>query len=75
MSKLVHRKANIDDLDAIIELQKNHGDNIILFRSVEQIIDKVGLPCFIKPNHAGSSYSYIKKFSHCLLETLQKEES
>lgn len=34
----------------------NKGDAI----NIEQIIDKVGLPCFIKPNNAGSSFGISK---------------
>ncbi|MHB1148311.1 MAG: D-alanine--D-alanine ligase [Lutibacter sp.] len=34
----------------------NKGDNI----NVEEIIAKVGLPCFVKPNNAGSSFGISK---------------
>ena len=34
----------------------NKGDNII----VEEIIARVGLPCFVKPNNAGSSFGISK---------------
>lgn len=34
----------------------NKGDNI----NVEEIIDRVGLPCFVKPNNAGSSFGISK---------------
>ncbi|MCH3885697.1 D-alanine--D-alanine ligase [Tenacibaculum aquimarinum] len=37
----------------------NKGDAF----SVEQIIDKVGLPCFVKPNNAGSSFGISKVFT------------
>ena len=37
----------------------NLGDEI----DVEDIIKKVGLPCFIKPNNAGSSYGISKAYS------------
>jgi len=34
----------------------NHGDEI----NVDDIIDKVGLPCFVKPNKSGSSFGISK---------------
>ena len=34
----------------------NKGDNI----NVQEIIDRVGLPCFVKPNNAGSSFGISK---------------
>lgn len=34
----------------------NKGDNI----NVDEIIDRVGLPCFVKPNNAGSSFGISK---------------
>ncbi|SHI92449.1 D-alanine--D-alanine ligase [Flavobacterium terrae] len=34
----------------------NHGDEI----NVDEIIDKVGLPCFVKPNKSGSSFGISK---------------
>jgi len=34
----------------------NKGDEI----NIEKIIDKVGLPCFVKPNNAGSSFGISK---------------
>ncbi len=34
----------------------NEGDDI----NIEDIINKVGLPCFVKPNNAGSSYGISK---------------
>ena len=37
----------------------NKGDEI----HVENIIDKVNLPCFIKPNNAGSSYGISKAYT------------
>ena len=37
----------------------NKGDEI----RVENIIDKVNLPCFIKPNNAGSSYGISKAYT------------
>ncbi|MEO9569729.1 MAG: D-alanine--D-alanine ligase [Polaribacter sp.] len=39
-----------------ISIYLNKGDVIDL----NQIIDKVGLPCFVKPNNAGSSYGISK---------------
>ena len=39
-----------------VSVYLNKGDAI----NLEQIIDKVGLPCFIKPNNAGSSYGISK---------------
>lgn len=37
----------------------NEGDNIY----TSQIIDKVGLPCFVKPNGAGSSFGISKVYT------------
>ena len=37
----------------------NKGDEI----SVKKIINKVGLPCFVKPNNAGSSFGISKVFT------------
>ncbi len=37
----------------------NHGDTI----DTTKIIDKVGLPCFIKPNNAGSSFGISKAYN------------
>ena len=37
----------------------NRGDDI----NTEKIIEKVGLPCFIKPNNAGSSYGISKAYT------------
>ena len=37
----------------------NQGDEI----NVETIIDKVGLPCFVKPNRAGSSFGISKIYT------------
>jgi len=39
-----------------ISVYLNNGDDIDL----NQIINKVGLPCFVKPNNAGSSYGISK---------------
>ena len=39
-----------------ISIYLNNGDNIDL----NQIINKVGLPCFVKPNNSGSSYGISK---------------
>ena len=38
----------------------NKGDVI----HIDEIIEKVGLPCFIKPNNAGSSYGISKAHAH-----------
>ena len=38
----------------------NKGDAI----HIDEIIEKVGLPCFIKPNNAGSSYGISKAHAH-----------
>ena len=37
----------------------NRGDDV----NTKTIIDKVGLPCFIKPNNAGSSYGISKAYN------------
>lgn len=53
----------------------NKGDNII----VEEIIARVGLPCFVKPNNAGSSFgiSKVKTASEIIpaIEKAFKEDS
>jgi D-alanine-D-alanine ligase len=43
-------------IPAATSIYLNKGDTI----DIEQIIDKLGLPCFIKPNNAGSSYGISK---------------
>jgi D-alanine-D-alanine ligase len=48
-----------------ISVYLNQGDSI----DTDQIIAKVGLPCFIKPNNAGSSYGISK--AHTKEEVLQ----
>ncbi|MCL4143563.1 UNVERIFIED_CONTAM: hypothetical protein GTU68_059144 [Idotea baltica] len=42
-----------------ISVYINKGDEI----NLEEIVEKVGLPCFIKPNNAGSSYGISKAHS------------
>lgn len=42
-----------------VSVYLNKGDSI----EVENIIAKVGLPCFIKPNNAGSSYGISKAYT------------
>ena len=58
-----------------ISVYLNKGDVI----NAEEIIAKVGLPCFIKPNNAGSSYGISKAYSkeEVLqgIETAYKEDS
>jgi D-alanine-D-alanine ligase len=58
-----------------ISVYLNQGDTI----NTDQIIAKVGLPCFIKPNNAGSSYGISKAYSKEELlqgiETAYKEDS
>ncbi len=53
----------------------NKGDEI----NLDSIIEKVGLPCFIKPNNAGSSYGISKAHTKedilPALETAYKEDS
>lgn len=53
----------------------NQGDHI----DTDQIIAKVGLPCFIKPNNAGSSYgiskAYTKEEVLQGIETAYKEDT
>jgi len=52
----------------------NRGDEI----NTKTIIDKVGLPCFIKPNNAGSSYGISKAYNEdeiiTGIETAYKED-
>ena len=43
-------------IPAATSVYLNQGDTI----NIDKIIDKVGLPCFIKPNNAGSSYGISK---------------
>ena len=58
-----------------ISVYLNNGDNIDL----NQIINKVGLPCFVKPNNAGSSYgiskAHTKKEILPAIEKAYKEDS
>lgn len=58
-----------------ISVYLNKGDEV----NLDIIIDKVGLPCFIKPNNAGSSYGiskvYTKKEILPALEKAYKEDS
>ena len=53
----------------------NLGDNI----NLEEIISKVGLPCFVKPNKSGSSFgiSKVKSFEELLpaIENAYKEDN
>lgn len=53
----------------------NHGDNF----DVAKIIEKVGLPCFVKPNNAGSSFGiskvYTKEEMIPAIEKAYKEDS
>lgn len=43
-------------IPAATSVYLNNGDAI----NIENIIDKVGLPCFVKPNNAGSSFGISK---------------
>ncbi len=58
-----------------ISIFLNKGDAI----NVDEIIAKVGLPCFVKPNNAGSSYgiskAHIKEAILPAIETAYKEDS
>lgn len=58
-----------------ISVYLNQGDRI----DTDQIIAKVGLPCFIKPNNAGSSYgiskAYTKEEVLQGIETAYKEDT
>ncbi len=58
-----------------ISIYLNEGDKI----DVDKIITKVGLPCFIKPNNAGSSYGISKAHTKediiPALEKAYKEDS
>ena len=58
-----------------ISVYLNNGDDIDL----NQIINKVGLPCFVKPNNAGSSYgiskAHTKKEILPAIEKAYKEDS
>lgn len=46
-------------INTAISVYLNEGDAI----DTQKIIDKVGLPCFIKPNNAGSSYGISKAYT------------
>jgi len=46
-------------IPAATSIYLDKGDNI----DTQQIIDKVGLPCFIKPNSAGSSFGISKAYT------------
>ena len=58
-----------------ISIYLNKGDVV----NIDKIIDKVGLPCFIKPNNAGSSYgiskAHTKEEITPAIETAYKEDS
>ncbi|QXP74037.1 D-alanine--D-alanine ligase [Tenacibaculum sp. AHE15PA] len=58
-----------------ISVYLNKGDHI----NIDEIITKVGLPCFVKPNNAGSSYgiSKVHKKAELIpaLEVAYKEDS
>jgi D-alanine-D-alanine ligase len=58
-----------------ISVYLNQGDDI----NTDEIISKVGLPCFIKPNNAGSSYGISKAYNKEEVlkgvETAYKEDS
>lgn len=58
-----------------VSVYLNKGDVVDL----EHIIGKVGLPCFVKPNNAGSSYgiskAHIKEEILPAIETAYKEDS
>ena len=58
-----------------ISIYLNKGDVVDL----DKIIDKVGLPCFLKPNNAGSSYGISKAHTKeeilPAIETTYKEDS
>ncbi len=58
-----------------ISIYLNKGDIV----NLDEIIDKVGLPCFIKPNNAGSSYGISKAHTKedilPAIETAYKEDS
>jgi D-alanine-D-alanine ligase len=47
-------------IKAATSMYLNKGDVI----QIDKIIEKVGLPCFIKPNNAGSSYGISKAHAH-----------
>jgi D-alanine-D-alanine ligase len=47
-------------IKAATSMYLNKGDVI----QIDEIIEKVGLPCFIKPNNAGSSYGISKAHAH-----------
>lgn len=47
----------------------NQGDKI----STEKIIEKIGLPCFVKPNNAGSSFGISKVYTEAeLIPAIEK---
>ena len=62
-------------IKAATSIYLNKGDEI----NLDKIIDKVGLPCFIKPNNAGSSYgiskAHTKEAILPAIEVAYKEDS
>jgi D-alanine-D-alanine ligase len=51
------------DIKCATSVYINKGDKI----NIDEIIDKVGLPCFVKPNNAGSSFGISKVYKKSLL--------
>lgn len=62
-------------IKAAVSIYLNKGDSVDL----NKIIEKVGLPCFVKPNNAGSSYgiskAHTKEEIAPALEKAYKEDS
>jgi len=57
------------DIPAAVSYYLNKGDDI----DTSNIIDKVGLPCFVKPNNAGSSFGISKVYKEIdLLRAIKK---
>lgn len=63
------------DIKTAVSVYLNKGDEV----DVDVIVNKVGLPCFIKPNNAGSSYGiskvYTKQEIQPALEKAYKEDT
>jgi D-alanine-D-alanine ligase len=57
------------DIPTAISVYLNKGDSI----EINDIVEKVGLPCFVKPNNAGSSFGISKVYeAHKLYDAIDK---
>ncbi|MCF8275938.1 MAG: D-alanine--D-alanine ligase [Flavobacteriales bacterium] len=64
-----------DDVNIAASVMVRKGENV----DAKAILDKVGLPCFVKPNNLGSSFGITKlkeadKFGEALFTALENDE-